>query len=178
METEIRGFIDNPEEILAIATENGVYDLEDVFYLPKGIKINSLTDTDPWHPRNQTLRHRTFTPVGCQVVFSMQKYSGAVKQAKKFIMANGDAEDLREMLDSLGFQPAVAIKRRVGHFLSLEENPGVKFVIEDIEKVGWMFEGHVDPGEEDWLLGKLGVGANGLIYESLPALYYNKYIKE
>jgi adenylate cyclase class IV len=180
-EIEIRGFIDEPEGILQRSEEKGTYDLEDTFYFPNHLdNAASLEESEEWHPHNQTLRFRKFSPVGYMAVFSIQHYEGAVKFAKKFVLAKGKPDDIKQMLAAMGYVPLFTIKRKGGIFLSLRANPEKTLVVEEIEKLGWMFEAHAEADEKDEMLVQLGIDADEpcLLEDSLPSYYYKKYIKK
>ena len=167
-ETEIRGFVEKPKAFLEKTVKKGEYSLEDIFYVPK--------QGDEWNPRDVTLRLRDFSPVGYQVIFSTQLYIGPVKMAKKYILADGEREDMKELLDALGFKPLFNIQRKAGYFLHLKDEPEQTMVLEDIENIGWMFEAHVEAGQEFELLEKLGLFKTCLLNESLPSYYYQSFI--
>ncbi|MCD6461470.1 MAG: hypothetical protein J7L61_01875 [Thermoplasmata archaeon] len=205
-EVEVRGFLSDPGRLFSVAEETGTYMLEDVFYFPMGLfpggdpsgGVPFLEEGDVWHPRNTTLRLRTFSGKGTMILLSRQTYDrllpgegepdggldevgGTLKKAVKYIMASGAPEELEEILGLLGFAPAFSIRRREGHFLRVKVGGGTHpgktqgLVAEYIEGLGWMFEAHVEQGEEKEvmsLLDFIGVEEGQLLKESLPSYYY------
>lgn len=179
IECEIRGVVKNPDKLLELVEETGRYSLEDVFYFPK---LYSTDTEDPqWDPKYVTLRLRNFSPVGYQVIFSIQEYTGPLKTSKKYILAEGTEDDLKKLLELLGFKPFFSIKRLSGYFLKLKDSKAqtvIKMVLENIENIGWMFEAHIEPKELNNFLKTFDISEACLLTESLPSLYYRTIVTD